>query len=256
MMLRRIVFLLLTTLVAFILLNIGGATAGNDAVIRHFLDTTRGTAFTLHVDPIDPNYGRFSFSIAGVGTYVGGNRDAIRQMKKGGIAMNFKGEAQFFSESDLENPGVSRNVNLSAKISSEIGRAKSKLKDHQSGSSYRMVGRAPPGNAEQVVTEVMTATETSNWEALYGLISSTFVGDTTLEEFAAHFSAQEAEFGRVVGVELLSEPDIRLSPIGNWFFTIRTRVTFDTNGSLETDEFTDVYILEDGEWKFWFSVAD
>ncbi len=119
-----------------------------------------------------------------------------------------------------------------------------------------MESRAPPDNAEQVVAEVVTATKTSNWEALYGLTSSTFVGDTTLEEFVAHLSAQEAEFGRVVGVELLSEPDIRLSPISNWFFTIRTRVTYKRNGTLETDEFTDAYILEDGEWKFWFSAAD
>lgn len=255
-MLRRILFLVSIALVASILLNIGGATAGTDAVVRHFLDTTRGTAFTLHADPIDPNYGRFSFSIVGVGTYVGGDQDSIRQMKKGGIAIHFKGEAQFFSESDLESSGVSRNVNLIAKISSKIGRAKSKLKDHQGESSYRMVSRAPPDNAEQVVAEVVTASETSDWQRLFGVVSSDFTADTTQEEFAVDLSAQELEVGRIADVEILSEPDIQFSPQGIWFFTVQARYTFDVDGTLEVEETVDYYVLEGDAWKFWFSAAD
>lgn len=65
-----------------------------------------------------------------------------------------------------------------------------------------------------------------------------------------------ADVVRVVVVDVLSEPDIQFSPLGMWFFTVRTRVTYSANGSLEFEDFVDYYVLEENEWRFWFSADD
>lgn len=78
----------------------------------------------------------------------------------------------------------------------------------------------------------------------------------TLEEFSSNLSAQEAEVGSVVAVDVLSKPDIQFSPHGMWFFSVRTSVTFEIDGTFEQEEFVDYYVLEGDEWRLWFSAAD
>lgn len=108
----------------------------------------------------------------------------------------------------------------------------------------------------QIVSNVVEAFENSDWVSLYELISSTFTEDVTVEEFVADLSTQEADVGSVMAVDVLSEPDIQFSPHGMWFFTVRTRVTYSANGSLEFEVFVDYYVLEENEWRFWFSADD
>lgn len=129
------------------------------------------------------------------------------------------------------------------------------VKMPQSESSDQTV-LAPTSDAEKVVAEVVAAVESRDWAALYELTPSTFTADMTLEQFAAQLSAQEVEFGRVINIEILSKPDYQTGPQGIQFFTVLTKVTYDKDGTLEVEEFVDTYILEDGEWKFWFSETE
>lgn len=250
-------FIQVALIVAIPLLT-GGANAVNNADVQHFLDTVRGTAFTVHSDPTDPRYGRFSYSISDVGTYVGGDQDSIKQKKDGkGLVINFRGEVVFFSLSDLESPKATRVVIVNAQVGPIDGHATAVLMDKSiSGANYQMVSHAPPGNAMQIVSNVVEAFENSDWVSLYELISSTFTEDVTVEEFVADLSTQEADVGSVMAVDVLSEPDIQFSPHGMWFFTVRTRVTYSVNGSLEFEDFVDYYVLEENEWRFWFSADD
>lgn len=130
------------------------------------------------------------------------------------------------------------------------------IKAPQSETSDQTVSHAQPGNGEKVVAAVAAALESRDWETLFGLTSSTFTADTTVEDFVASLSAQEADIGQVVDVEILSKPDYQSSPQGIQFFTVQTRYTFDVDGTPEVEETVDHYVLEDGEWKFWFSATE
>lgn len=257
-MIRKKWLLPFGALIILVLLSTGVAKAINGAEAQHFLDTTRGTALTVHPDPADPDYGHFGFSVSGVGTYAGGDSDSIRQKANGlGFVIKFKGEVVFFPEADFETPGISRTVIMNAQAGPNDGHATAVLQDKDgTDSNYQMVSHSPPGNTLEVVASVSEAVESSDWATLYGLTSTTFTVDMTVEEFIADLSAQEVEVGRVVAVEVLTEPDIQFSPLGVWFFSTLTRVSFDRNGSIETEEFVDYYVLEEDQWRFWFSAAD
>lgn len=181
-----------------------------------------------------------------MGSYAGGDAKSIRQKADdGGIVINFKGDAVFFSEIDANSPGVSKSIIMNAQVGPQEGHATAILKDKElKGSNYQMVAHAPPGNAKYTESMVEAALESGDWAALCALTSSTLTSAMTLEEFVADLSAQEDAVGRVVVVDLLSEPDIQFSPHGMWFFTVRNLVTFDINGTFEEEEFVDYYLLE------------
>jgi len=257
-MIHRVRLVVGVALLAAIPIGVRAAIQPSFPEVEHFLDTSRGTALTVHSDPTDPEYGTFSFSISGVGTYAGGNAQSIRQKAAGGgVVINFKGESILFPESDASLVGVVRRIIMNAQVGPKEGHATASLADKsERGGSYQMVSHAPPGNAKQTVSMVEAALESGDWAALYSLSSSTLTSAITLEEFISELTAQEADVGSVIAVDVLSKPEIEFSAHGMWFFSVRVLITFDVDGTLEQEEFVDYYILEAGEWRLWFSAVD
>ncbi len=246
---------ILALLAIGLVFGLGKVAAVDGGNIQHFMDSSRQTTFSVHSDSADPDYGEFSFDVPGVGTYVGGGRDSIKPTANGkGVSINFKGAVQLMAAPGSNLPPGRRTVNLNAQVGPVTGHATAVLID--AGKFYQMISHAPGANAEVAVKGVANAFKNRDWKSLYDLTSSTFTEGKTVEAFAAESVAQEAQLGRVVQVDLLSKPNVQFSPQGVWFFTVRTHVTFDMGGTTRTQDFTDYYLLEGDQWKFWLSAND
>jgi len=222
---------------------------------QQFLDTARGTYLIVHANPSDQSYGDFSFSVKGLGSYVGHAKQFIQLKVGGGVVINYNGEAAFFSEAGLQD---SRNVVINIQTGPNIGYATTVLNDltNKKNLSYLLISQKPRQDAKQTVIAVGEALKGKSWSVLFGLVSSTFTDGKTVDEFAANLASQELELGHVVSYDILSEPNVQFSPLGVWFFTVKARYIYNKNGTNDIVEKFDYYVYEGSNWKFWFSANE
>lgn len=108
---------------------------------------------------------------------------------------------------------------------------------------------------QKAVLAVIEAMKNEEWPILYSLISSSFAGKSQ-QDFVETMKKQQAEVGKIVDAQLLTQPIVTTSPQGIKNFTVKTSIGYLKNNIRSTVINTDHYVWENNTWKFWFSTAD
>ena len=106
---------------------------------------------------------------------------------------------------------------------------------------------------DMVVMRFNKATIDLDFESLYELSSSWITTGLTSAEFRQTVEAQIPKEGRVVQIENLSKPTIETNAAEMTFFTIDQRITSEKEEIKTSEDFTSVFIDEEGAWKFFSS---
>jgi hypothetical protein len=94
----------------------------------------------------------------------------------------------------------------------------------------------------------------SAWDAVYTLTARTITGQYTREQFAAALDKKAGTAGRIRAIsEPEAPPEVVFDAAGQAYFTVTQTVTTQLNGATTDHRVTTYYLLEGGQWLFWFT---
>lgn len=92
------------------------------------------------------------------------------------------------------------------------------------------------------------------WNKVYVQVSQTTRGQYTAEQFAAQLNKQIESVGQITAVSpITSAPVLQYDTGGQAFFAVKQQITYNHNGTTTTHDSTSYYLMEGGQWVFWFS---
>lgn len=92
------------------------------------------------------------------------------------------------------------------------------------------------------------------WNKVYAQVSQTTRGQYTPEQFAAQLNKQIESVGQITAVSpITSAPVLQYDTAGQAFFAVKQQITYTHNGTTTTRDTTSYYLMEGGQWVFWFS---
>lgn len=98
------------------------------------------------------------------------------------------------------------------------------------------------------------AVHSGDWSAVFQQNSQTVRAQYSPGDFAAQMRADAARYGQITAVSKpLGPPLMRVDSAGQAYFVVVQSVTYQLNGSTQRARIASYYLLEDGEWHFWFS---
>jgi hypothetical protein len=104
---------------------------------------------------------------------------------------------------------------------------------------------------------VITATRTGasgDWQAVYNLTAHDLTGQYDANSFAAALNEQVSRKGHITSISPISSPPtVQYDAAGQAYFEVTQTVTLERNGTTTTQQVTSYYLLEGGQWLFWFS---
>jgi hypothetical protein len=110
----------------------------------------------------------------------------------------------------------------------------------------------------QYDTAVLAAEQngsSTNWAAVYQLTSQQITAQYPLQEFASYLNQQVESVGKITNMSKpLFPPTPEYTPEGQAYYEIQQTVTILRHGSSSTRTLISYYLLENGAWRFWFSV--
>jgi hypothetical protein len=123
------------------------------------------------------------------------------------------------------------------------------------GSPLDSAMTAPPGY-EQAVVHAMKARGIAGWSAVWNLTARTVTAQYSQADFAALMNQLSDKVGAITAMTPTSgPPTIRFDSGGQAYFTLTENVTYTRGGTSTTTQITSYYLLEGGQWRFWFSAA-
>jgi hypothetical protein len=94
----------------------------------------------------------------------------------------------------------------------------------------------------------------ASWQQVYDSSSSVIRGQYSNGQFADAMAHAIQKVGKITAITPIPETiAVRTSPTGQSFFIAHSAVTFSLNGQSSTRTITSYYLLEGGQWRFWFS---
>jgi hypothetical protein len=116
---------------------------------------------------------------------------------------------------------------------------------------------APQPPAQMVVqytTALVAAVRSNNWGAVYGYNSQTVKEQYSQGDFTTAMQHAVSQVGRITSISTSSAPiEVQTDSSGQTYFTVAETITYDQGGSSHTQQVTSYYLLEDGNWHYWFS---
>lgn len=92
------------------------------------------------------------------------------------------------------------------------------------------------------------------WNKVYMQVSQTTRGQYTSEQFATQLNKQIDSLGQITAVSpITGPPPLQYDTAGHAFFAVNQQITYSHNGTTTTRESTSYYLIEGGQWVFWFS---
>lgn len=112
---------------------------------------------------------------------------------------------------------------------------------------------APPAY-EQAMIHAMQQRGLDAWSAVWALTSRTVTAQYNQSEFAALMNRLSDQIGTITAITATSgPPSVLFDSGGQAYFTLVESVTYTHGGKSKTVQITSYYLLEGGEWMFWFS---
>jgi hypothetical protein len=104
-------------------------------------------------------------------------------------------------------------------------------------------------------SKFIQAVSTGNWDAVYNASTEAIQGQYTAQEFSAAINAQLNTVGRITAITPISvPPQIQTGTVGEPFFSVVQTATISLSGKTFSRAITSYFLLEQGQWRFWFSV--
>ncbi|MGZ3599688.1 MAG: hypothetical protein ACXVCO_18530 [Ktedonobacterales bacterium] len=92
------------------------------------------------------------------------------------------------------------------------------------------------------------------WNKVYAQVSQTTRGQYTAEQFATQLNKQIESVGQITAVSpITSPPVLQYDTAGQAFFAVKQQITYHHNGTTTTRDSTSYFLMEGGQWVFWFS---
>lgn len=112
---------------------------------------------------------------------------------------------------------------------------------------------APPAY-EQAMVHAMQERGLDAWSAVWALTSRTVTAQYTQADFAAMMNHLADQVGTITAITPISGgPAVTFDTGGQAYYTIVENITYTHGGTSKTVQVTSYYLLEGGEWMFWFS---
>ncbi len=104
------------------------------------------------------------------------------------------------------------------------------------------------------VTTYDNAVLKADWNTVWKSTSQQITAQYPEPEFVASITSQIQSVGRITSISApLAPPAVQFTPEGQAYFSVDQMITVEHNGSSSTKTETSYYLLESGEWQFWFS---
>lgn len=94
----------------------------------------------------------------------------------------------------------------------------------------------------------------SSWQQVYDSSSGVIRGQYSSGQFADAMARAIKKAGKITAITPVAETiAVQTSPTGQSYFIAHSAVTFSRNGQTSTRTIASYYLLEGGQWRFWFS---
>jgi hypothetical protein len=95
----------------------------------------------------------------------------------------------------------------------------------------------------------------STWQPVYASSSSVIRGQYSNTQFADAMARAIEKVGKITAITPVAETiTVRTSSTGQSYFIVHSSITFSLNGKSSTRSVASYYLLEGGQWRFWFSI--
>ncbi len=259
---------------------VGRASAPEMPAVIHFFDPNRNTAYTVWLrDSADGRAGSFAFTlrdhtqISGFAPITQAADNAFIQSTTQlisvraatnciGRAMTDAGErpAHFTLRARIDKSGLVAYAQASyATCDSGIP---------QGGDDIMASGCSAFTTCNDVLAQVSAAVQQYSasvvaasadrsqdaWNKVYAQVSQTTRAQYTPEQFAAQLNKQIESVGQITSISPITGPPVlQYDTAGQAFFALKQQITYSHNGATTTRDSTSYYLLESGQWVFWFS---
>jgi hypothetical protein len=94
----------------------------------------------------------------------------------------------------------------------------------------------------------------ATWQQVYDSSSSVIRGQYSNAQFADAMARAIEKVGKITAITPIPETiAVQTAPTGESYFIAHSDVTFSLNGQTSTRRVASYYLLEGGQWRFWFS---
>ena len=110
------------------------------------------------------------------------------------------------------------------------------------------------GKHNDAVVHASAANTADGWKAVYALSAQSVKGQYSDSGFANAVMAQQRSKGKITHISpIASSPAIQYDAAGQAYFSVTQSVTVDRDGTTTTQQIASYFVLEGGQWLFWFS---
>lgn len=276
MILRRLIQLTVTLLLAGLAIGVGlrwparavvacapTRPGGGSALgVVRFLDATRHTSLVIETDPSATDRGAFTFETGSGVQYSGGpahglaagDNSASAQACAGLTQVSYTGAAQMIApaQQSAHSTVSTTRVELHATLDLVHLAATIDFRDLTNGQVFAVTTQAPP-DALQTSKQFNQNAVQQNWTAVYQDMASADVQGMTPDQFAQTMTQSAQTTGTVTNITITSAPVVKSSQDGIVYYIVDEQVTLSLNGATSQVNIASVFLLEDGQWRFWFS---
>jgi hypothetical protein len=126
----------------------------------------------------------------------------------------------------------------------------------QSGACVDPVAAASvaPPHYENLLIGANKAPSPTTWQQVYDSSSSVIRGQYSSGQFADAMARAIEKVGKITAITPIRETiAVQTSPTGESYFIAHSTVTFSLKGQTSSRTVASYYLLEGGQWRFWFS---
>jgi hypothetical protein len=222
-----------------------------DGLPVRFSDTANNTKLAVQTNMTDPDVGIFTFGIPSGDQYHGGQASDLQQVGDGEtmFSLSYQGTVELVPPGLEAVPGTA-SVTIEASFDLVQGQATAEFTDKTTKQHFRLRTQLPGGQL-QAVEKFNKALLAQDWATVYALTSKSVTDAITEDQFAQQIMQQEQSTGTITAISITSSPHTTID-LGSGLtgFTVDEQMTVTLNGASKAESFTNLFILEDGVWKF------
>ncbi len=223
-----------------------------------FIDQARGTYLVLQLDASQPDAGRFTFAVPGVGVFVGDAPATVDPPAATGVAVRYAGAGTLDSAAvqdpvftlwtALSGQAVPVTFQLVAQIGPDRTIATAQLV--YASQVYLLTTQPAPQTADAVAANIADSFARQDWARLYGYGYRRLQATMTQDAFIAWQTKDVQAQGSVTGARVATAPVYSAHEAGYTTAVAQLVLTLTGNGTATTRALDAVLVLDGGTWKF------
>lgn len=230
-------------------------------VVR-FSDTIHNTSLVIQTNPNAPDAGNFTFNTSAGVSFTGGPASGLSghgatatvATCAGLTQVSYTGPAQVVAptQQGANAQVATARVQLEATLDLTHLAATITFRDLTDRLTFVDTTVAPP-DAMATAQRFNQSAIHQDWATMYQSMASSDVLGLSPAQFAQQMAQAEQQTGTITSITVISGPTVKSSAEGDIYYTIVEQVTVSLNGATSQQRIGSVFVLENGQWKFWFS---